>query len=64
MDEEKLLEELNLFPENTETLVYDLYFISYAGGPMSKDTRKQLKELGWRLQKHSRTNQEIWVFDK
>lgn len=47
-----------------ETYEYDKYFVSYPKQKISRDTRKQLKLLGFKLQRHTRTNQEIWVYDK
>jgi hypothetical protein len=43
---------------------FDLYYIAHANMPISKENRKALKESGWRCQRHSRSNKEIWVFDK
>lgn len=43
---------------------FDLYWICYECETLDKDKRKQLKDLGWRLQRHSRSNCEMWVFDK
>lgn len=43
---------------------FDLYWICYESEKLNKDVRQELKSLGWRLQKHSRTNKEMWVFDK
>lgn len=38
--------------------------IVYPEQPISKADRVKLKSLGWRLQRHSRTKKEIWVFRK
>ena len=43
---------------------FDLYYIAYPKRPISRENRKALKEAGWRCQRHSRNNKEIWVFDK
>lgn len=43
---------------------HDLYFMFFPLKPISKENRKILKSLGWQLQRHSRTNKEIWVLDK
>ncbi len=43
---------------------YDLYWIGYAGGKLTKCERSWLKDVGWKLQRHSRSNKEMWVFDK
>ena len=42
---------------------YDLYHIAYANCKVNKEDRKKLKKLGWHLQRHSRSNEEMWVFD-
>jgi hypothetical protein len=43
---------------------YDLYWIVKASKRISIEDRVQLKCLGWKLQRHSATNREVWVYDK
>lgn len=43
---------------------FDLYWIITPEGAVSKVNRKLLKSMGWMLQRHSRTNEEIWIFNK
>lgn len=43
---------------------YDLYWIIKASKRISQENRTQLKCLGWKLQRHTATNREIWVYDK
>ena len=43
---------------------YDHYWIAYPGRKISRDERRLIRYMGWRLQRHTRTNQEIWVMDK
>lgn len=56
-------EALSLFGE-CSAQEFDLYYIFYADRPLSHDKRKRLKELGFRLSRHSRTNEEMWSYDK
>ena len=42
----------------------DLYYIIYPERPISKLHRKELKEMGWVLQKHTRTKRDIWIWNK
>ena len=49
---------------NCDFIEEDLYWIFYPEVVISKESRKQLKEAGWNLQRHTRTNKEIWVFPK
>ena len=50
--------------KSVELEKFDLYYIAHPKAPISRDDRKSLKESGWRCQRHSRSNKEIWVFDK
>jgi hypothetical protein len=43
---------------------FDLYWIVRASRRVNHEDRTQLKCLGWKLQRHSATNREIWVYDK
>lgn len=38
------------------------YWIVYLPPKLSKEKRIQLKSLGWKLERHPRTNKEIWFF--
>ncbi len=49
---------------NCEFEEFDLYWIFYPQSPISRENRQKLKVAGWHLQRHSRTNKEIWVYDK
>lgn len=54
----------DLFRPGTEAVEFDLYWIVYKAGKLTRQVRSELKAAGWHLQRHSRTNQEMWVFDR
>lgn len=43
---------------------HDFYWIVHPPAGLSKLVRRDLKLAGWHLQRHSRSNKEMWVFDK
>jgi hypothetical protein len=53
-----------IFGQNPEIEGYDSHWIVKASKRISHEDRTQLKCLGWKLQRHSATNREIWVYDK
>lgn len=55
---------LELFDNDFSLHEFDLYWIVYEAGPLKRQARKELKAAGWRLQRHSRSNREMWIFDK
>lgn len=63
--DKRVLDGFCIFGKDTEFEEFDLYLIVYQSGrKLTKDLRKQLKEVGWHLQRHSRTNREMWLLDK
>lgn len=42
----------------------DEYYVIYPEFSISRINRKNLKEKGLNLQRHSRTNEEIWIYPK
>lgn len=53
----------NLFNE-ADFEEFDLYWIFHPCKKLSREVRKELKALGYMCQRHSQTNEEMWVFDK
>ncbi len=57
-------EKLEMFGDKAHIEEYDMYWIVYAGKSLSKEERTLLKSSGWRLQRHTRSNEEIWILNK
>ncbi len=60
---EDMCETLKIFG-NVNFLEQDLYWIFYPENPINREDRQKLKDAGYRLQKHSRTRQDIWIKEK
>jgi hypothetical protein len=56
-------EGLRILGDGTEFEDNDLYSVAFAGEAVSRDDRRKLKELGWKSKRHTRTKEEIWIFD-
>ncbi len=56
-------ESFNIFG-SVDFVEEKFYYIVYPEQKITKENRAKLKELGWKLQRHSRTNTEIWLWNK
>ncbi len=58
----KLDQGLYLLGDGTEFSDEGLFCWASAGQVLDKEKRRQLKELGWKCKRHTRTKEEMWSF--
>lgn len=57
------LRSLNIFG-SVDYIEDEFYYIIYPEQKISRNDRKELKESGWVLTKHTRSKKEMWIWYK